>query len=179
MKAGQVFCFACGARPNERAPHPGFRFGLGTFAVLAVAWLLLAGLVVVPIVSGQSWRTVLGRPATAASDDADEVRAAANLTAQYQRRVNLLLREVAHIRHGGGRRASVDSLAAILDWARVQLQATRQMAGVFAVVTDSEAQSDVQRFLDDRLHKIQSRLDQVSPGSRYQPAAARAGTALP
>ncbi len=164
MTAGQVFCFACGARPGEYAPHAGSRVRWAVLLGLAVAWLLTLTAVGVPMLAHKSWGELISQTATGRSSTAStrpnstdqSAGAAANrrLQYQYEHKASAMLREVARLRRAG-------SSAAVLDWAEVQLEETRRMAAAFSVISDAEAVSDVERFLDERLNRAQARLNQL------------------
>ncbi len=171
MAAGQIFCFACGARPSEHAPHPGVRVGWAVLLGLAFIWLLTLTVVVVPVISGRSWRALLSGTGRS---DADVTRGGPDKTSQttglagndrlqfeYEHRVNMVLRAITRLRRHSAEPGRADSLAGVLDWAEAQLEATRRIASVLPAISDSEAVSDVEQFLDGRLERVQLRLDEL------------------
>ncbi len=169
MTAGQVFCFACGARPDEYAPHSGVRVRWTVLVGLAVTWLLTLTIVAMPVITRRSWSELVSQALTGCppapsmrprtTDQSAIVAGNRRLQYQYEHRASAMLREVAHMRRTG-------SSVAVLDWAEVQLEETRKMAAAFAVVSDSEAVSDVERFLDERLDRVQARLDELNRSGR-------------
>jgi hypothetical protein len=83
---------------------------------------------------------------------------------EYERRADALLRQVERMRRlPRGRHGASEERRSSLSWAETQLAITRRLAGALAVSADSEAVEDVCSLLDQRLHRVQARLDALGP----------------
>jgi len=176
MDPAQVTCFACGTDPREYVPLPGRRLSSTVLILLAATWLSVMAAVLLPRISGRPWSVLLaevtaGRHTPGSTHNGQselnrivvtpELR---HLIREYEREVDFWLGQVGRLRQRvAGTHGVPDSSIATLDWAGIQLAATRRMIGTLAVCSDSEVIRDVESFLDQRLTKVRARLEYLKP----------------
>uniref|UniRef100_A0A7C4G915 Uncharacterized protein n=1 Tax=candidate division WOR-3 bacterium TaxID=2052148 RepID=A0A7C4G915_UNCW3 len=176
MKPTQVFCFACGFSYREPVPTPRKWLSLVVPILSALALLLIAAVLLVPQFTGRHWRPpfAIAAPApnqpAAPSPGRDSVVPAApspeqqKLLQDCDQEIAALRERVELLRNRALQNpAARDSTIAAVDWAETQLEITRRMADALLVIADSEALSDVRRFLEQRLAGVRARLDKLGP----------------
>lgn len=161
MKPTQVYCFACGFSYRDPRPAPRKRLSLAVPVLFALVLVVIAAVLLAPQFTGRAWRAPFEKAWWSQEQGVGSrpplTPQQRQLTQDCRREVAELVVDVARLRQ----RPAPDSVIPVLNWAEEQLAATRRMAAVFAVVSDSEALSDVAGFLRERLERVRVRLAEL------------------